>query len=256
MEDVFIADDFDGHLTLKIKTEANIKIASVLAKKDFCYDDGVKASQELHRLIAFAKTLDYHNTTTDLSMVDILNTMIKFIETGILSLLTLNDNEFKEDNSNENLTIYENIRYPYISRYDNEVDDAVIKSYVNQRAFTPVIKASYNSNTNQQINILDHYIMILAPQVYITKGGVVTGEYIKLCYINMYKFKQKDNNFDLTIPIKLPVSVIYNNKNYIYTVDVREPKLTELNEHYTLEMAIDNDIKSKYDIRKYIKLIK
>lgn len=84
-------------------------------------------------------------------------------------------------------------------------------------------------------------------RIYITRGGVIAGEYINKCYI-------KHNNFYPRDPVIINCSRITNHDDIdIYTVDSRSPKLKVLKEFYNVSINIDDKYKH-IDIRKFKKL--
>ena len=97
--------------------------------------------------------------------------------------------------------------------------------------------------------IIDNDGEFIDERVYISRGGIINGDYIHFCYL-----KNQINNYSIKDPIKLPVSSIEdkNDVNFILFVDHREPKLKALMEFYDVPILHDNDI--KYNVRTFKKL--
>lgn len=128
--------------------------------------------------------------------------------------------------------------YPYIL-YDGK--------YFYNRAYKITINKIYDIDTNEEEYTTPNIIDVNYP-IYITKGGVITGEYIQKCYIkNTDKFYPRE-------PINLECSRITNYDNInIYTIDARSTKLKALKEFYDTPINIDDRYKH-IDIRKFKKL--
>lgn len=90
---------------------------------------------------------------------------------------------------------------------------------------------------------------IIDERVYISRGGIINGDYIYKCYL-----KDQVNNYNIKDPIKLPVSTIEdsNSPNIIFFVDHREPKLKALMEFYNVPIEHDDNI--KFNVRTFEKL--
>lgn len=89
---------------------------------------------------------------------------------------------------------------------------------------------------------------VIDKRIYISRGGIINGDYIHKCYL-------KHNGFhSIKDSIKIPVSSIEmeNDVNFILFVDHREPKLKALMEFYDVPILHDNNI--KYNVRTFKKL--
>lgn len=97
--------------------------------------------------------------------------------------------------------------------------------------------------------IVDNDGEIIDERVYISRGGIINGDYIHFCYL-----KNQIDNYSIKDPIKLPVSSIENKDdvNFILFVDHREPKLKALMEFYNV--LIEHDYNVKYNVRTFKKL--
>ena len=196
--------------------------------------------EEYSPLLVFCKALD-NSCLMDSQKERVIKSLYKFIETGLLSPLTLKDDEFNGIHpSGKRL----NKRYAPIYKKDNIV--------YNGQAFKVLIRAEYLHKENKQKSICNYDNFV--DRVYISKGGVITGEYIEDCIIRD-EIVQK-GSFNIQSIIKIPVCMIIDDDNIIYAVDHREPKIKILKEFYDVPIKIDNDIKGKYNIRNYKKLEK
>ena len=89
---------------------------------------------------------------------------------------------------------------------------------------------------------------IIDERIYISRGGIINGDYIHKCYI-------KHNGFhSVKDSLKIPVSSIEkeNGVDFILFVDHREPKLKALMEFYNVSIEHDDNI--KYNVRTFKKL--
>lgn len=219
----------------KAKAEVDVLLAS--ANND--YERGT-INDECAPILAFSKAID-DSILMDSQKEGTIKALYKFIETGLLSPLTLKDDEFNGINSSGKRF---NKRYAPIYKKDNIV--------YNNQAFKVLIRAEYLHKENKQKSICNYDNF--ADRVYISKGGVITGEYIEDCIIRDEIVQR--SNFSVQSIIKLPVCMIIDDDNFIYVIDHREPKLKILNEFYEVPIKIDTDIKGKYNIRNYKKLEK
>ena len=89
----------------------------------------------------------------------------------------------------------------------------------------------------------------------ISKGGIITGEYVQQCEIR--KDIVERHSFNIQSVVNIPVARIIDGDSVIHVVDHREPKLKVLREFYEVPIYIDETVKNKhYNLRKYTKLNK
>lgn len=90
---------------------------------------------------------------------------------------------------------------------------------------------------------------IIDERIYISRGGIINGDYIHFCYL-----KHQTGNYSIKEPIKIPVSSIEENNgpDFMLFVDHREPKLKALMEFYNVPIEHDDNI--KYNVRTFKKL--
>ena len=115
-------------------------------------------------------------------------------------------------------------------------------------------RRSYTKLKNNEITetltspIFPDWGEVIDEKIYISRGGIINGDYIHRCYL-------KHNGFhSVKDSIKIPVSSIEmeNDVNFILFVDHREPKLKALMEFYDVPILHDNNI--KYNVRTFKKL--
>lgn len=219
------------------KREANIVLASLKndkTKQAVTY----KAYQDtLHILTELYNVDPFFETNVDF----ILNSIIKIRKDGLLSELTLNDNEF--DDHLQSFKI--NKRYGAIWK-DNK---GII---YNSRAYNIYVRAEYD-HVNKIQRQRNPELIEESDRIYLSKGGVITGEYIENCIIPKHIVEK--HYFTIQSIVNIPVSVIYNDDKYIYCVDHREPKLKILMHFYEVPIYVDDFVKQyKYNIRNYKKI--
>ena len=234
----------DKGLVLKLIREANIILASLDKNSDEYKNTKVKYAD----CISVARAIENTEPVEDGDINFILSTINKIWNNGVLSPLTLTNDEFENNNTNG---YYINKRYPYIYHCGNG------KIY-NKAAYKLYVKASYNVNFNSQVGFKavnsSIYDCVSVP-IFISKGGIITGEYIQQCEIR--KDIIDKHCYTIQSTVNIPVSEIRDIDLYIYVVDHREPKLKILKEFYEVPTYIDENIKNKhYNIRKYTKLKK
>lgn len=167
----------------------------------------------------------------------------RFFNTGLLSPLSLHDDEFSFKGENYR----DNKRYKYLIQ---NLDDYII--YLN--AWKPYVVHVYNHKTNKEEPVFPTYIdvNINNSPLWITKGGCCNGDFIQDVFLKESTIEK--HAFIPHSPIVIPVSIIIKGDDIIFTVDAREPKLKALQEFY--DVKIRNNSNIKFDIRKYEKLNK
>ena len=90
---------------------------------------------------------------------------------------------------------------------------------------------------------------VIDERIYISRGGIVNGDYVKKCYL-----KNQIENYSIKDPIKIPVSTIecVSSTDIIFVVDHREPKLKALIDFYNVPIEHDENV--KYNLRKFKKI--
>lgn len=169
--------------------------------------------------------LVYKHNIKSINYTDILNKVNRLINNYPITSINL-DNE--------------NNKCIYIAK-----DEINNKWYYN-RAYKIIVDKLYNLTNNEEL-YLPGKEELFNERIYITRGGVIAGEYINKCYI-------KHNNFYPRDPVIINCSRITNYEDInIYTIDSRSPKLKVLKEFYNVSINIDD--RYKYiDIRKFKKL--
>lgn len=239
MEEIFKIESEDTGITRSLKREANIKLASLKDSPDYIYN-----KVRFVDAINIAKVIDEAGLQSDQDIDTVLGIINKIWNVGILSPLTLQDNEFEKYKDSKGYRA--NIRYLDIVKKDNIIE--------NRNAFNILIRAKYNHVDNKQEEFISK-IKYKNTRVYISKGGIITGEYFENCIIRQSNVDKQC--FVIQSIINIPVCIIEDKNKYIYAVDHRDPKLKALRDFYEVPIKIDEEIVSrKYNIRKYVKLNK
>lgn len=133
------------------------------------------------------------------------------------------------------------------------IQNGIFEIY-NILAYTAKVKKFYVKNENDITEVPVGKIVrgegeIIDERIYISRGGIINGDYIKFCYL-----KHQTGNYSIKDPIKIPVSSIEekDDVNFILFVDHREPKLKALMEFYNVTIEHDRNI--KYNVRTFKKL--
>lgn len=239
MENSFIIDSNDNGLSIKFKTEANIKLASVKNK-----EKREMLKMKYQEVLHVIKAIEYNEPQSFEDVDFILKVISVLTHHGILSPLSLYDDEF-EPIACEGYFV--NKRYSYIRR------SKATGLIYNTNAFNCFIRAAYNEQENEQIECVK--TTIDSRRLYISKGGIITGAYIEDCVIPSSVVAEHE--YSVQEPIEIPVCKIIDNKKAIYVVDHRCPQLKLLAKKYVNPIMIDTEIKNKhYNLRKYKKLNK
>ena len=235
MINVFEEIETDGKYARHFIREANIKLASL--------SESV-LTERLKDIYYITLCLIRDIEPYKLNIKSIVDTFNIAMDKGLLSPLTLNDNEFEKEESSPYLS---NIRYPTIVKLKDTI--------YNSNAYKITIRAAYDGNNNIQIPIYTTIPNDLShnPTIFISKGGIITGEFINECIIR--KEIVDKHSFTIQSVVNIPVSAILYNDAIYYVVDHREPKLKALKEFYDVPINFDEKVKElKLNIRKYKKL--
>lgn len=245
MNNIFSVNSKDSLIVIKLINEANIMLASI-NKSSIEYENKYNLLKESIDIMR-----NLHLKTNNKKDIEfIFNTLNTIYNKGILTPLTLKNEEFNDYMTNNK---YINKRYPYIYRDSNG------KIY-NSAAYKLYIRSAYDNVINSQIKCTPYITHSCINNdfnipIFISKGGIITGEYIQQCEIR--KDIIDKHHFTIQSIITIPVSVINDKDNIIFIVDHREPKIKILKEFYEVPICINNDIKNKhYNLRKYIKINK
>lgn len=241
MEEAFFVSPNDKGLSILLKREANI----ILASLDKESDEYLYKKERFEETLSVVRAIEYTEPQREDEIDFILNTISRIWNIGILSPLTLKEDEFLEYKDSKNC--YRNIRYS-----DIYIDNTDSHDICNDNAFNLYIRATYSHDENQQIECANE-IVHRNHRIYISKGGVITGEYIEKCIIRPDIVNK--HSFTIQSIPNIPVCIIVDGDNSIYAVDHREPKLKALQQFYEVPINKDEVIANKhYNLRKYKKL--
>ena len=232
MINVFEEIETDGKYARHFIREANIKLASL--------SESV-LTERLKDIYYITLCLIRDIEPYKLNIKSIVNTFNIAMDEGLLSPLTLTDDEFNK--VEDNIESY-NKRYKWIIKRGDNI--------YNNAAYKITIRKTYNHNLGIEYKY-DIPPIYLNPTLYISKGGIITGECICDCQIRPNIVNK--HSFVIQSIINIPVSAIAINNGFIYVIDHREPKLKALKEFYDVPIYFDEKVKElKLNIRKYKKL--
>jgi hypothetical protein len=235
----FITAD-DLYLSKTFKREANIVLAS-LEKDGFVY---ITLKNKFTRILKTIQAIESTGANSNADVNEIIETIKMIIDDGIMSPLTLENDEF-DFNSDIDGKRY-NLRYPDI--YAEKSTGRIF----NANAFNVYIRAVYSDILKEQIDAAPTIHKKNRP-VYISKGGVITGDYILDCQIRPEVVAK--HKFTIQSIVNIPVCLINYKGGSIYVVDHRDPKLKNLMEFYDCVVSHDDEVaKAKLNIRNYKKL--
>lgn len=241
--ETFIIRPEDNGLTILLKREANIKLASLLDDKE-----RTKTFYDCQNAIKVAQAIGSIEPQAQEEVDAVLNIINTIWTKGILSPLTLNDDEFSDFNLDG---VANNLRYYNIYKSDTVDENGKYVIY-NRSAYKAVVRKQYDYNYNIQTQITQKEFN-LCPTIFINKGGKITGEHIDMCRIRPEIVDKHCYTIQSTVSV--PVSAIYGKGiGIILTVDHREPKLKVLKEFYHVPVNFSEVIdKLGIDIRKFKK---
>lgn len=241
MEEVFFVSPNDKGLSILLKREANI----ILASLDKESDEYLYKKERFEETLSVVRAIEYTEPQREDEIDFILNTISRIWNIGILSPLTLKEDEFL--NYTDSKGYLRNTRYR-----DIYTDTNNHMSICNDNAFNLYIRATYSHDEQSQIECTNE-IVHKNHRVYISKGGIITGEYIEKCIIRPDIVNK--HSFTIQSIPNIPVCIIVDGDNSIYVVDHREPKLKALQQFYEVPINKDEIIANKhYNLRKYKKL--
>lgn len=241
MEEVFIDSPNDKGLSILLKREANI----ILASLDKESNEYLYKKARFEETLSVIRAIEYTEPQSDDEVNFILDNINRIWRVGILSPLTLKEDEFL--NYTDSRGYFRNIRYN-----DIYIDTNNNMSICNSNAFNLYVRAVYSHDEQSQIECTNE-IVHKNHRIYISKGGIITGEYIQKCIIRPDIINK--HSFTIQSIPNIPVCVIVDGDSYIYVVDHREPKLKALQQFYDVPINKDEAIANKhYNLRKYKKL--
>lgn len=241
MEEIFFVSPNDKGLSTLLKREANIILASLNKESN----EYLYKKERFEEALSVVRAIEYTKSQNENEIDFILNTINRIRNIGILSPLTLKEDEFL--NYKDSKGYIHNIRYS-----DIYIDTNINQSICNDNAFNLYVRAAYYHNSKEQIDYTNE-IVHKNHRIYISKGGVITGEYIEKCIIRPDIVNK--HSFTIQSIPNIPVCIIVDGDNSIYVVDHREPKLKALQQFYEVPINKDENIANNhYNIRKYKKL--
>ena len=235
----FITSD-DLYLSKTFKREANIILASL-------EKDSVEYIVTKNKFVSVLNTIceiESSGANSNADVNEIIDTIQNILNNGIISPLTLKNDEFDSISDVDGKRY--NLRYPdiYMEKSTSRI--------FNTNAFNVYIRAVYSDVLKEQIDAAP-VIHKKNRRVYISKGGVITGDYILDCQIRPEVVAK--HKFTIQSIVNIPVCLINYKEGSIYVVDHREPKLKALMEFYDCVVGHDDKVaKAKLNIRNYKKL--
>ena len=230
----------DLYLSKTFKREANI----ILASLNIDSVDYILTKNKLTRVLNTIQEIEKGGANSNADVNEIVDMIKNIIDNGIMSPLTLENDEFGLISDADGKRY--NLRYP-----DIFVEKSTGRIF-NANAFNVYIRAVYSDVLKEQIDAAPA-IHRKNRRVYISKGGVITGDYILECQIRPEIIAK--HKFTIQSIVNIPVCVINYKGGSIYAVDHREPKLKSLMEFYDCVVGHDDKVaKAKLNIRNYKKL--
>lgn len=237
--DIFKHNVDDSLLTHNIKRDYELAISNIQNEKNKEIIDNI-----YRQLINISKGFD-DNIDKDMftNIVRLLSETYEYYTTRPISL---QDEDFKGNS---------HIIAPYIVKSGSFI--------VNTKAYSTINRTYYSHNDKKELTygeaIMKRFKSVKDDKIYISKGGVITGEYISDARID--ELEEILDNYVIPKTIKIPVSTIFVEKDNIskayLVVDHKEPMLKKLFVCYRMKVLMDEDVKQfKLNIRNYEKINK
>lgn len=237
--DIFKHDVNDSLLTHNIKRDYELAISNIQNEKNKEIIDNI-----YRQLINVSKGFD-NNIDKDIfnNIVKLLSETYEYCTTQPISL------------QNEDFKGNTHIIAPYIIKSGSFI--------VNTKAYKTINRTHYSHNDKKELNygeaIMKRFKSVKEDKIYISKGGVITGEYISDARID--ELEEVLNYYVIPKTITIPVSTIFVEKDDVIkaylVVDHREPMFKKLFVNYRVKVLMDENVKSlKLNLRNYEKINK
>ena len=237
--DIFKHDANDSLLTHNIKRDYELAISNIQNEKD----------KETINII-YTQLINVSKGFNDNIDKDIFNSLIRMLsetfEYYTTQPISLRNDEFKENS---------HIIAPYIIKSGSFI--------INTKAYKTINRTHYSHNDKKELNyaeaIMKLFKSVKEDKIYISKGGVITGEYISDARID--ELEEVLNYYIIPKTITIPVSTIFVEKDDVIkaylVVDHREPMFKKLFVNYRVKVLMDENVKSlKLNLRNYEKINK
>lgn len=237
--DIFKHDTNDSLLTHNIKRDYELAISNIQNEKN------KEIVNDIYKqLINVSKGFD-NNIDKDMfdNLIRLLSETFEYCTTQPISL----QNEDFKGNSH--------IIAPYIIKNGDFI--------INTKAYKTINRTHYSHNDKRELTygegIMKSFKSVKNDNIYISKGGVITGEYISDARID--EFEETLNNYIIPKTITIPVSTIFVEKDDVIktylVVDHREPTFKRLFNYYKMKVLMDENVKQlKLNLRNYEKINK
>lgn len=237
--DIFKHDANDSLLTHNIKRDYELAISNIQNEKNKEIIDDI-----YKQLINVSKGF---NDNID---KDIFNNIVKLLsetfEYNTTQPISLQNEDFRGNS---------HIIAPYIIKNGSFI--------INTKAYSVMNRTYYSHNDKKELNygeaIMKRFKSVKNDNIYISKGGVITGEYISDARLD--NLEEIINYYVIPKTITIPVSTIFVEKDNVIkaylVVDHREPTFKKLFSCYRMKVLMDENIKSlKLNLRNYEKINK
>ena len=174
-----------------------------------------------------------------------INTLKTYWDCGTMTPLTLKPDEFNNQyNYIDQVGYLDNIRCEFIKKHKNDI--------YNFKAYKAEVNSCYIMRDDMVCCkcIVTEEICHNNPKIYLSAGGVITGNYIKLCRIKDEDVKRGEFTFKGSVTIQVN-NIVYPDGHEILYTDNRNKKLNALRHFYDVPTRFDTAFK-KIDVRHFI----
>lgn len=174
-----------------------------------------------------------------------INTLKTYWDCGTMTPLTLKPDEFNNYYSYfDKLDYSDNIRCGFIKKRGDNI--------YNFKAYKAEVNKCYVMREDMICCkcIKSEYICYNNPKIYLSAGGVITGNYVRLCKIKDEDVKRGEFIFKGSVTIQVN-NIVYPDGHEILYTDIRNKKLNVLRHFYDVQTKFDSSFK-KIDVRRFI----
>ena len=244
--DIFNINKNDSKVLRMIKTEAKYILENFKGPEEYRENSYVYFSTLCYFLETGAKT----ETDGDIEYLELTELIFNHIKEGMpITKISITENDFIKDDKNITLIHKrcKNLKWRSNININNE------KTVFYENAYKLDVKKVFDLKEHKTFETDE----ILQQQpIYISKGGIITGEFIDICFIKASEYVDH-SDFSIMYPIKIPVSEVYFIDKYgydqsIFVVDHREPALKNLQTVYNCSLLFDKAMKeNKINLRNW-----
>lgn len=225
--------------------EANISLNYLKDKGE----DITDALENYRNVLSMIEVINRFNADQfEYDVTKAINTLKTYWDCGTMTPLTLKPDEFNNYYNYysyiDGLGYSDNIRCEFIKKHGNNI--------YNFKAYKAEVNKCYIMRDDMVCCkcIKTEEICYNNPKIYLSAGGVITGNYVRLCKIKDEDVKRGEFTFKGSVTIQVN-NIVYPDGHEILYTDIRNKKLNVLRHFYDVQTKFDSSFK-KIDVRRFI----